>query len=144
MKHIERTITVDKPAERVWEYLSDFRSTNDWDPGTVLTERTSGDGGAGTTYRNTSKFLGRETELEYTVTEVVPGRRITLEGRNKTVTSRDTITVDPTPAGGTVVTYFAEIELHGVAAVGTPVLDLPLKKLGDDAERSLTRALDRL
>jgi len=39
MKHIERTITVDKPAERVWEYLSDFRSTNDWDPGTVLTER---------------------------------------------------------------------------------------------------------
>jgi hypothetical protein len=43
-----------------------------------------------------------------------------------------------------VVTYFAEIELHGVAAVGTPVLDLPLKKLGDDAERSLTRALDRL
>jgi polyketide cyclase/dehydrase/lipid transport protein len=128
----------------VWEYLSDFRSTNDWDPGTVLTERTSGDGGAGTTYRNTSKFLGRETELEYTVTEVVPGRRITLEGRNKSVTSRDTITVDPTPAGGTVVTYLAEIELHGVAAVGTPVLDLPLKKLGDDAERSLTRALDRL
>jgi len=72
MKHIERTITVDKPAERVWEYLSDFRSTNDWDPGTVLTERTSGDGGAGTTYRNTSKFLGRESELEYTVTEVAP------------------------------------------------------------------------
>ena len=66
MKHIERTITVDKPAERVWEYLSDFRSTNDWDPGTVLTERTSGDGGAGTTYRNTSKFLGRETELSST------------------------------------------------------------------------------
>jgi uncharacterized protein YndB with AHSA1/START domain len=133
MKHIERTITVDKPAERVWEYLSDFRSTNDWDPGTVLTERTSGDGGAGTTYRNTSKLLGRETELEYTVTEVVPGRRNTLEGRNRSVTSRDSITVDPTPA-----------ELHGVAAVGTPVLDLPLKKLGDDAERSLARALDRL
>ncbi len=48
MASLERVLTVDKPAARVWDYLSDFTSTNDWDPGTVRTVRTAGDGGAGT------------------------------------------------------------------------------------------------
>jgi uncharacterized protein YndB with AHSA1/START domain len=144
MTHIERTLTVDQPAERVWDYLSDFRSTNDWDPGTVRTERTSGDGGAGTTYHHTSRFLGREVQLDYVVTEVEPGRRITLQGDNSTVTSVDTITVDAAPEGGTVVTYRAELTLKGVARLAGSALALPLKKLGDDAEKGLTEALEKL
>lgn len=144
MEHIERTITVDKPTGLVWDYLSDFRSTNDWDPGTVSTERTSGDGGPGTTYHNTSKFLGKETELVYTVTEVEPGRRIKLQGENKSITTYDTITVDPAAGGGTAVTYRAEFELHGFAKVADPFMGLPTKKLGDDAEKSLEEALDKL
>lgn len=144
MNHIERTVTVDKPAERVWDYLADFRSTNDWDPGTVRTELTSGDGGPGTTYHNTSKFLGKETEIVYTVTEVEPGRRIKLQGDNPSVTTYDTITVEAAPGGGTSVTYRAEFELHGLAKVADPVMGLPLKKLGDDAEASLQKALDGL
>ena len=143
MKHIERTLVVQQPPERVWAYLSDFRSTNEWDPGTVLTERTSGDGGVGTVYRNTSKFLGNETELEYVVTDVEPGRQIRLRGDNKTVTSYDTITVEPA-GSGTSVTYLAEFELHGAAKLATPVMGLPLKKLGDDAEAGLRKALEGL
>ena len=38
----------------MFAYLSDFTTTNEWDPGTVSTERVSGDGGVGTTYHNTS------------------------------------------------------------------------------------------
>jgi len=33
-----------------------------------------GDGGVGTTYLNTSEFLGRTTELRYVVEELVPGQ----------------------------------------------------------------------
>jgi carbon monoxide dehydrogenase subunit G len=144
MSHIERTVTVDKPTDQVWRYISDFRSTNDWDPGTVKTERTSGDGGPGTVYHNTSKFLGKETELIYTVTDVEPGRQIKLRGENDSVTAHDTITVEPMAAGGTSVTYRAEFDLHGIAKIADPVMGLPLKKLGDDAEASLREALQRL
>ncbi len=144
MAEIERVITVDRPATVVWDYLSDFRSTNDWDPGTVRTVRTSGDGGPGTTYRNTSRFLGRETRLTYTVTEVHPGRRIVLRGENGTVTSTDTITVDAAAGGGTQVTYRAALALHGLARVAGPLIGLGLKRLGDDAEQSLAEALHRL
>ena len=63
--HVERTLTVPRPIEAVFDYLADFTHTNDWDPGTVETRRTSGDGGVGTTYANTSEFMGRKTELTY-------------------------------------------------------------------------------
>lgn len=43
-RDVERTITVDTVSERVWEYLCDFRDTEEWDPGTVGMTRESGDG----------------------------------------------------------------------------------------------------
>jgi len=147
MEHIERTIRVKKTPEQVWDYLSDFRSTNDWDPGTVETVLESGDGGPGTVYHNTSKFVGVETEIVYTVIDVDPGRQITLKGDNKSVTTHDTITVEPDDGAGTTgtkVTYRAEFEFHGLAKLADPIAGIPMKKLGDDAEKNLQEALDRL
>jgi uncharacterized protein YndB with AHSA1/START domain len=59
MPKIERTMTVQKPLDQVWAYLTDFTNTEEWDPPTVSTTRISGDGGVGTVYRNVSKILGR-------------------------------------------------------------------------------------
>jgi uncharacterized protein YndB with AHSA1/START domain len=33
--HVERTLTVPRPVELVFDYLGDFTHTNEWDPGTV-------------------------------------------------------------------------------------------------------------
>ncbi len=41
---VERVVTTDKPLDLVYAYLSDFTNTTEWDPGTVSTERISGDG----------------------------------------------------------------------------------------------------
>jgi hypothetical protein len=62
---LQKAVVTDKPLARVFDYLSDFTSTTDWDPGTVTTVRQAGDGGVGTSYLNTSEFLGRRTELRY-------------------------------------------------------------------------------
>jgi hypothetical protein len=66
MKQV-RTVVVDKPLKAVFDYVSDFTTTTDWDPGTVITMREHGNGGLGTTYRNTPRLLGRTTELTYLV-----------------------------------------------------------------------------
>jgi uncharacterized protein YndB with AHSA1/START domain len=141
MKRIDRTIHTDQPAEKVWDYLAEFDHTNEWDPATVRTERRSGDGGTGSTYHNVSTFLGRETELTYTVVGLDPHTQIRFRGENDSVTAHDTITVAAAPDGGTTVHYVAEFELHGASKLATPVLDLPLKKLGDDAGERLTEVL---
>ena len=62
-----KTVVVGKPLDAVFGYLSDFTTTTDWDPGTVTTVRRHGNGGVGTTYLNTSTFLGRTTQLTYVV-----------------------------------------------------------------------------
>jgi uncharacterized protein YndB with AHSA1/START domain len=143
MTTIERTVTVDRPLAEVFEYLSDFTTTNEWDPGTVETVRVSGDGGVGTTYRNTSRFAGRETELTYVVEDVVPERVFALRGENKTVVAHDTMTFRETPTG-TEVRYVAEFDFKGPAKLLAPLLGPFFKKLGDEAEEGMRQALSRL
>ena len=145
---ITRTLETTTDVDKVYAFLSDFTTTNEWDPGTVETKRVSGTGGVGTDYHNTSKFLGRKTELIYTVKQLEPGRRIVLEGNNKTVKATDTMTLTPTPQGGTSVTYNARFDFKGVvgriAPVLSPVLAPAFKKLGDDAVTQMKESLDAL
>ena len=141
---IVRTVTVDRPVERVFAYLSDFTTTNEWDPGTVRTTRQAGDGGVGTQYHNVSEFMGRQTELTYVVLEVSPTEVFRLRGENKTLVAHDTMTFVPTPDGGTTVTYRAQFDLKGLAKLSAPFLAPAFKRLGDEAEDGLRAALQRL
>ncbi len=105
----------------------------------------SGDGGVGTTYRNVSEFRGNETTLEYvteSADESAGTHRFVIVGRNKTVTSRDTITIDPAEGGGSSVDYRAEMTFHGLAALASPFLGKALQKLGDDTAEQLKETLD--
>ena len=52
--------------------------------GTVKTVKVEGDGGPGMNHHNTSTFAGRETQLEYVVQQLTPGRIFELRGENKT------------------------------------------------------------
>ena len=82
---LRRTVTTRWDADSVFAYLLDFEHAEEWDSGTVSCERLTGDGGIGTRYRNVSKFLGRETTLDYEVEKIVPGRNFVITGENKTV-----------------------------------------------------------
>ncbi|MGW6277037.1 SRPBCC family protein [Kribbella sp. NPDC055071] len=140
---IEREVVVTAPATQVFDYLADFETTEEWDPGTVRTVRTDGDGGIGTTYRNTSRFAGRESDLIYVVQELARPLRVVLRGENKTVVARDTMTFRGDDRG-TTVSYRAEFRLKGLARLAEPFLRPQFKKLGDNAEQGLRDALGRL
>jgi uncharacterized protein YndB with AHSA1/START domain len=146
---IERSVTVGHPVDRVFAYLGDFTTTTEWDPGTVRTERLSGDGGVGTRYHNVSTFLGRETELDYVVTEHVPGEKLALRAENGTLVAHDTMTfvrtVGATGAGeGTTVTYRADFRFKGLVRFVAPLLAPAFTKLGNEAEQGMRDALGRL
>lgn len=141
---IERTVETDATPEAVFAYLSDFTTTTEWDPGTVVTERISGDGGVGTRYRNVSEFRGRKTELEYRAVTLEAPSLIVLQGSNKTVDATDRMEIAPRAGGGTRVTYSADFAFKGLAKLATPFLGGPLGKLGDEAQEGMRQALARL
>lgn len=140
---LERTVETTATPEAVFDYLSDFTHTTEWDPGTVSTSRRSGDGGVGTVYDNVSEFNGRRTELVYEVIRHEPPHTVQLRGKNKTVTATDTMVVRPL-GEGTSVTYSADFEFHGLAKLAVPFLGKAFAKLGDEAESGLRQALARL
>lgn len=140
---LERTVHTEKPVDVVFAYLADFTTTTEWDPGTVRTTRESGDGGVGTVYRNVSKFAGRETELTYTVVELVPSQRIALEGRNRSVTAHDMMSFS-TVATGTDVHYVADFDFGRLTPLVSLVMRPFFKRLGDQAEKGMAQALARL
>ena len=140
---IQRTVTADQPVEKVYAYLSDFENAVEWDAGTVACRRLDGDGGVGTSYLNTSRFLGRDTQLTYVVKDLVVDERFVVVGSNKTVTSTDRIEINPRPGGAEVI-YTATFEFSGVARWLEPLLRPPIGRLADNAEQSLTRTLAQL
>lgn len=144
MMKIDRTVETSAPTAEVFDFLADFTNTEEWDPGTVRTDRISGSGGVGTAYANTSRFLGRNTDLTYVVEIYEPGKRVRLRGENKTVVAHDTMTFVPTATGGTSVRYVAEFDLKGMARMVAPLLTPAFTRLGDSASEQMRATLDRL
>jgi hypothetical protein len=81
---------IDTPCERedVFAYISDFSTTQEWDPGVVEAERLNDAAvGEGTEFRLVAEFLGRTTALTYRIVEYDPPHAVTFRGENATVIS---------------------------------------------------------
>jgi uncharacterized membrane protein len=81
MGTIERSIEVERPAADVWAVLADVSQIPAYSPSTVAVSHAPERLGAvGQQFRQTVCVLGREFESDWKVTELLPGRRIGLEG----------------------------------------------------------------
>ena len=141
--HVERTFTVARPVEAVFDYLADFTHTTEWDPGTVTTARTGGDGGEGTTYANTSQFLGRKVELEYTTVTVDRPTELRFRGTNGTAHPTDWMRFASAGDGSaTTIHYRADFDFGLLINAIAPILLKPrIERLADETVDALTKAL---
>jgi len=143
--HVERTFTVGVPVGTVFDYLADFTHTEEWDPGTVETRRTGGNGGLHTTYSNISEFMGRQVQLTYETVIHEPTSRLQFRGRNKSATATDTLTLSDTDDGGTQVHYRADFEFGPLISLVAPLVVKPrLDKLADETVAQLKNTLEKL
>ncbi len=141
---IERIVDTPTGIERVFAYLCDFTTTTDWDPGTVRTVLVEGSGGVGSVYRNASRFMGRETVLDYTLVALDAPGCIELRGTGPHLIARDSMRLSPLPTGGTRVIYTADFTFDGWLRWAAPAMAPFFRKLGDDAQRGLKTSLDAL
>lgn len=140
---VSRTFTVATAPDTVVNYLKNFGNAEEWDPGTQrCTRNDSGPIVVGSSWQNTSKFMGLTTELTYTL-EQLESDKIVLVGRNDRATSTDSITVRPV-AGGSELTYQADLDMHGAAKLAGPVIKLQFERLADRTEEQLAGVLNQL
>ncbi len=141
MAHYRASIDTEQSREAVFAYLSDFSTTEKWDPGVTRAERVNDTAvGEGAEFRLVAKFLGRKTTLTYRIVEYDPPGAVAFLGENATVISRDRITLETTEKG-TRVTYDADLALKGPLRVADPLLGLAFNRVGDRALGGLRRTL---
>ena len=128
------------PPAVVFDYLANFESVAEWDPGvSEATRLDEGPVAVGSRFR----VVVKTGPLVYEVTELDPGRRIRLVAQSSTVRSDDVITVLPVE-GGATVSYDADLTLRGWAVVMAPLLPLVFSRIGDKAAAGLRAKLDEL
>jgi len=140
---LDRTITVPGDAESVFDFVADFSTTEQWDPGIVAATKTSaGPVGLGAEFELMASFMGRKLRTEYRIIEYERPQRVVIRGGTAQFTSTDTIIV--TPAEGAVrIDYRAVFELRGAMRLAEPFLKGTFSRLADAAVAGLERRLSR-
>jgi carbon monoxide dehydrogenase subunit G len=139
--YVERTFTVARPAEEVFDYLLDFEHTTEWDPGTLDTERIQGDGGVGTTYSNISEFLGRTVELVYETVELERPTTLVFRGNQGHTWTTDTLRLTAVGAE-TSIHYRADFVFGTAAAIYMSMFGRrKLEKLADQTVAQMKDAI---
>lgn len=144
MAVVTRTFAVRPPLGTVVDYLKDFAHAEQWDPGTLRCVREdTGPVAVGSRWSNTSRFMGRTTELEYRL-ELLKDDRLIFVGGNRSANSRDDLSFAAQPDGSTRITYHAEINLLGPFRLVGPLLARPLRRLADEVVAQMTTVINKL
>ena len=106
---LEETIEVSRPVEHCFRYISDFRTTLEWDP-TVLEADKTTDGSidVGTRFALRCKAGPVTLSLEYVIEELTPFHCIVLSGKGRFFDVHDIITLEDMGHGVTRITYIAQ------------------------------------
>jgi carbon monoxide dehydrogenase subunit G len=144
MIRIERTVTVARPVAEVAHYLSDFRTTEQWDPHTAsCTREDTGPLAVGSRFVNQQKLGPLRPSFTYEVIDYEPGESITLHSESRSADLTDSMAFADSD-GGTTVTYTAQFEFKGVTRFAEPLLKPMLNKIGDEGAAGMEAALKRL
>jgi carbon monoxide dehydrogenase subunit G len=139
---VSQNVTVDRPVEEVWAFISNFENTTRWSRGVLEAGQTSdGPLGVGSTLRTVVKAFGRRRTADYLVTEYEPNRAFAFKVTSGPVTSRARFSVEPAGAG-TRLTASGEAEATGRYKLLAPILVRTLKRHSQDDLARVKRILE--
>lgn len=133
----EKQITINAPADKVFEYVADFARHPEW-AGNPLEVSPAGSGpaGVGSSFTTTGKFLGTHTDT-VTVAEYSPPTKLVLECQGDAGQTRNSFTLREA-AGATVLSKGFELTKPSfMSRLFTPFIAL-------SSPKSLTKDLERI
>ena len=86
MAKVERSITINAPAEKVFAYIEDPMNQLEWFPGLMEVKDVTGKA-VGSRHRFTYKMIGLRLEGESTTKEYIPNERIVTQSKGGIVST---------------------------------------------------------
>ncbi len=139
MRRLTATIEASATPAQIWKVLTDIEGAAQNITGIEKVERLDGgsDFGVGTRWRETRTLFGRTATEEMEITELDPGRSYVTEARSHGAFYRSVIEVEPTPTGGSRITWVFGAEPE------KPVARLMAATIGRLFERATRKALQQ-
>ena len=144
MTILREQINTPLPLDRAFDFVADFATAQQWDPGVATSERSNtGPVGIGARYCLGVRMGGKVSAMDYEITVFEPLRRVVLTGTGSGVEAVDDIRFEATETG-TRIDYIADIRLTGMMRLAAPFAGGALSMIARDARDGMQRTLDRL
>ena len=118
---VETTVFIDRSPEDVFAAITDILASPEWIESVIDVRDFSGEPvGLGTTYKQVTKFLGKEFTIDIEVNTFEPPTRYG-EHFSGTIPGDMLITLDDVD-GGTSVNLYAEVEPGGFFGLAAPLI----------------------
>ncbi|HEV8688560.1 MAG TPA: SRPBCC family protein [Gaiellaceae bacterium] len=136
MPNAEHETTIARPPAEVFAFLANAANDPQWRAGVLDIARVSGDGGAGTRYRQGVKGpLGRRIPADVEITESRPNELHAFRATEGPV--RPEGRYELTPAnGGTRVRFALTADVRGLKKVMTPIVQRTMEREVAGLERA--------
>ena len=123
MPYAEHTVTVNRPARDVFDYLADGTNNREWRSGVLEIERTSPAGGEGATYRQVlAGPAGRRIDGDYQVTVFDPPRRLEFHVTAGPARPVGVFELTENPDRTTQVRFALDLKPAGIMRLMTPMI----------------------
>ena len=134
MISLESEIFINRVPEDVFAFVFEPANVSQWQEGVVLAEFTSeGPLGMGSTWRNVSKMIGREIDIEFEVIDYDPPQRLCYKSLSGPVQTKTCVTFE-SQNGGTLLTFSGEGKPGGFFKIAEGILR---KRLESQFEKNL-------
>ena len=142
MTRVEIAVTVARPPDEVFTWLTNFAKAPLWQSGVVEAHFTSPPPiGTGSTYTQRSRFLGRDIVFNFEIIRFEPGRLVEFKTNSGTFPVHIVRWVEPTQAGA-LVHALIRGDASGLYKLAAPLLDrLTQRQIEGDYKR-LKRVLE--
>ena len=120
MIHFEYSVIVKAPVEKVWNFMSDFDKTPQWDP-EIVEVKWQGPISVGSIIESTAHVFVKRT-VKAKITDWEPNRKIGMESRSGGVKGVTVITMDPLEVGRTRLTRSVRMDVEGLLKLIQPYI----------------------
>ena len=122
MPSAEVSVVIDRPVGEVFEFVSDPATAIRWISGVIESGQTSeGPMGVGTVCRTSRRFLGRQIDSTWEITEYEPHTRYSFKSTSGPIRFQGSDTFEAFE-GGTKLTFAVEAVMGGFFRMAEPLL----------------------
>ena len=110
---ISESVEINRPPETVFQYVTDISKASEWRPNLSVEDYSGDPFGVGSTWRDVTKFMGRDMTVDVEITALEAGRHIEMKQEGSGFSGHASWDFSPGPDGSTTATLSFDGEATG-------------------------------